>query len=287
MHAASSSLSAAADAQREALESRARNVAQFEQQAVPFAAVPAHSDAAVLATLLDAAGVQPGLSVLDVACGPGLVSLAAATRGARVTGADVTPACVDAARRAAAASGSSTCASFVVAPAEALPLPSSFFDVVLCRYTLHHMTAAQQAAAVGEMSRVAVPGGAVVLCDVAVPDACHAAAYDALERLRDPSHFGVVRGGAAGLAALLREAGLVAAPERCASYDFCSSADAVLGASFPEDDAAGAAWLATLRSHGPGGGLGIRVDMGAGDVEGGALRYAVPVAVEVATKPPA
>ena len=240
----------------------------------------AHSDG--IQQLLDAAGVRPGCTVLDVACGPGLVSLAAAARGASVTGVDVTHACVRTAQAAARAAGHAA-ATFVVAPAEALPLPDAAFNVVPCRYALHHLTAAQQAAAVGEVARVAAPGGVVALADVAVPDVSHARAYDALERLRDSSHAGVVRGGGDGMAALLRRAGLTRLAGRCYTYPFTAAAEQLLAASFPEDPASGDAWLALLRVHGPAGRLGVEVEGLAGE---GLLRYAVPIAVEVACKPP-
>ena len=73
----------------------ALNIDQFSRQAIPFANVLAHSHESTMSLLLDAARVVPGSRVLDVACGPGLVSLAAAERGALVTGVDLTPACIE------------------------------------------------------------------------------------------------------------------------------------------------------------------------------------------------
>jgi ubiquinone/menaquinone biosynthesis C-methylase UbiE len=48
--------------------------------------------------LLGAAGVRAGSRVLDVACGPGFVSEAAAARGARPVGVDIATAMVERAR---------------------------------------------------------------------------------------------------------------------------------------------------------------------------------------------
>jgi 2-polyprenyl-3-methyl-5-hydroxy-6-metoxy-1,4-benzoquinol methylase len=49
--------------------------------------------------LLDAVGVQADTRLLDVACGPGYVSEAAAARGAESVGVDVAEAMIDLARR--------------------------------------------------------------------------------------------------------------------------------------------------------------------------------------------
>lgn len=65
--------------------------------------------------LLDAARVQAGSTVLDVACGPGHVAARAAERGAVASGADLAAAMVDIARR------EHPDIEFVVAPAEQLP----------------------------------------------------------------------------------------------------------------------------------------------------------------------
>jgi 2-polyprenyl-3-methyl-5-hydroxy-6-metoxy-1,4-benzoquinol methylase len=49
--------------------------------------------------LLDAAGVRAGTRLLDLACGPGFVSEAAAERGAEPVGLDVAPGMIEQARR--------------------------------------------------------------------------------------------------------------------------------------------------------------------------------------------
>jgi 2-polyprenyl-3-methyl-5-hydroxy-6-metoxy-1,4-benzoquinol methylase len=47
----------------------------------------------------------PGEDVLDVACGPGVLAIAAAKAGARATGLDAAPALLDLAKARAAAAG--------------------------------------------------------------------------------------------------------------------------------------------------------------------------------------
>ncbi len=51
--------------------------------------------------LVDAAGIEPGQRVLDVAAGTGNASLPAAARGATVTASDLTPELLEAGRRGA------------------------------------------------------------------------------------------------------------------------------------------------------------------------------------------
>ncbi|MEM1348564.1 MAG: class I SAM-dependent methyltransferase [Myxococcota bacterium] len=54
---------------------------------------------------LDHLDLEPGVQLLDVACGTGAVAIAAAQRGARVTGVDLTPSMLEEAKRRAATAG--------------------------------------------------------------------------------------------------------------------------------------------------------------------------------------
>jgi ubiquinone/menaquinone biosynthesis C-methylase UbiE len=68
----------------------------------------------------------------------------------------------------------------------ALPFADEAFDVVTCRFALHHFENPRKALA--EMARVCRPGGRVALCDAVAPaDAAKAFAFNAMERHRDPS----------------------------------------------------------------------------------------------------
>jgi SAM-dependent methyltransferase len=101
--------------------------------------------------LIDAAAVHSGSRLLDVACGPGLVSEAAAARGARPVGLDVAPAMVDRAR--ARCPG----LEFVVGDALRLPFGEASFDAVTMNFGILHVS--QPERALGEARRVLVPGG--------------------------------------------------------------------------------------------------------------------------------
>ena len=73
-------------------------VDQFTRWAKPFADLPVHSDVDGMARTLAAAGIEPDMEVLDVACGPGIVTCAAAPHARHVTGIDLTPAMIEQAR---------------------------------------------------------------------------------------------------------------------------------------------------------------------------------------------
>lgn len=118
-----------------------------------------HIGGPVAADLIEAARPEPGESVLDVACGTGVVTrLAAEMVGSRgsVTGLDVNPGMLAVAR---AETPSEMSVDWHEATAEAMPFADETFDVVLCQMSLQFIP--DKAAALGEMRRVLKPGGRV------------------------------------------------------------------------------------------------------------------------------
>jgi len=101
--------------------------------------------------LLDAAGVHAGSRLLDVACGPGLISEAAAVRGAQPVGLDVASAMVARARERCPG------LTFVEGDAQRLPFPDASFDAVTMNFGILHLS--QPEAALVEARRVLVAGG--------------------------------------------------------------------------------------------------------------------------------
>src|SRR5919204_2864419 len=71
---------------------------QFTRQAVPFSTAPSIKDEQALNLVVEFAGTTANDTVLDVACGPGLLLLAFARVARRAVGIDLTPAMLDRAR---------------------------------------------------------------------------------------------------------------------------------------------------------------------------------------------
>src|SRR5437764_14296190 len=71
---------------------------QFTRQAAPFANSAAMRDEDALRLLVEFSGAGAHDTVLDVACGPGLVVAAFAKLSRHATGIDLTPAMIDKAR---------------------------------------------------------------------------------------------------------------------------------------------------------------------------------------------
>lgn len=109
------------------------------------------------ALLVDYAGVRAGRTVLDVACGTGVVAVTAAQRGATVCGLDLSPVLLDDARKNAAIIG--TAIEFVEGDVEALPYPDASFDVVVSQFG--HIFAPRPEVAIAEMLRVLKTGGLI------------------------------------------------------------------------------------------------------------------------------
>lgn len=107
--------------------------------------------------LVKRAGVEPGMDVLDVACGTGNATIPAARVGARVTGLDLVPDLLAVARERAA--DAMVEVDWVEGDAQELPFEAGSFDRVLS--TFGHMFAPDHARTAAELVRVARPGGAI------------------------------------------------------------------------------------------------------------------------------
>ena len=101
--------------------------------------------------LLDAAQLAPSMSILDVGCGPGYVSTAAAERGAIPTGVDFSKEMIAIARRMFPQ------LQFRQGDAQDLPFDDASFDRVIANFALLHV--AEPERAFMDANRVLKPGG--------------------------------------------------------------------------------------------------------------------------------
>jgi ubiquinone/menaquinone biosynthesis C-methylase UbiE len=168
-----------------AVEQRRLILEQFTKQAVPFSQMPPHSNEEANRLVIDLARVGRGDTVLDVACGPGLVACSLAKVARHVTGIDLTPAMIEQAR----ARQEATCLTnltWVVGDVTPLAFPDAAFSVVVSRYAFHHFL--DPKAVLAEKVRVCSPGGRVAVIDVFTSSPEQGQAYNRVEKLRDPSH---------------------------------------------------------------------------------------------------
>jgi SAM-dependent methyltransferase len=109
--------------------------------------------------LVDAADLQAGWHVLDVASGTGNAAIAAARLGCTAVGVDYVPTLLERGRRRAAAEGLTVV--MVEGDAEALPFADQTFDAVTSVFG--SMFAPDQERAASELVRVGRPGGTIAL----------------------------------------------------------------------------------------------------------------------------
>jgi SAM-dependent methyltransferase len=109
--------------------------------------------------------LRPGMSLLDVGCGPGTITADLARRLApgRVVGIDASASVIDEARSLAGGAGGGPPVAFEVGDLYRLPFEDGAFDVVHAHQVLQHV--ASPLAALAEMRRVCRPGGMVAVRD--------------------------------------------------------------------------------------------------------------------------
>jgi ubiquinone/menaquinone biosynthesis C-methylase UbiE len=159
---------------------------QFTRQATPFSTADTITDASALRMIVDAARPKPGDTVLDLACGGGIIVCAFAPEVRHATGVDMTPAMLDRARQLAAEKGLAN-VSWEQGDVGSLPYADGAFDIVVTRFSMHHFL--DPLAVLREMVRVCAPGGRIVVVDMhASEEPAKAAEWNRAEKLRDPSH---------------------------------------------------------------------------------------------------
>lgn len=108
-------------------------------------------------------GLKPGMHVLDVACGTGLVAVEAA----KILGTAENITCLDPSAGMLAVARQKLNATFVQGRAEALPFPDNSFDFLTMGYALRHVTDLETT--FREYHRVLRPGATALILEVTKP----------------------------------------------------------------------------------------------------------------------
>jgi ubiquinone/menaquinone biosynthesis C-methylase UbiE len=245
---------------------------QFTRQAVPFGTAPSIKDEAALKLIVEWSGAGPDDTVLDVACGPGLVVCAFARVVKHATGIDITPAMLDRARAQAA---EQKLTNITWQQGDVLPLPyaDGSFTIVTSRFAFHHFL--EPLAVLRQMVRVCAPGRTVVVVDSA-PAPETADAFNRMEVVRDPSHVRAMP--EAEHLELFRAAGLPA--PRVTHYRLEGELEGLIARSFPkpgDDETLRRIFADSLATDA----LGIQTRRDAD----GKVRFGYPVAVLAARRP--
>ena len=182
-------------------ENRVRD--EFTRQAETFSASVVITDTALTQRFIAALGEAAQGSVLDVACGPGILSAAIAKSARDVVAFDLTPQMLTkAAQRCSEAELNNV--TFREGNAAELPFANAAFDAVVTRLSVHHFDRPKRV--IEEIFRVLRPGGTFVVADVISSEVpAEAELQNAIEILRDPSHVRMLPGSE--LTSLVKEAG--------------------------------------------------------------------------------
>jgi ubiquinone/menaquinone biosynthesis C-methylase UbiE len=199
---------------------------QFTKQAEPFLQRHENSHEDLLQLMVECASVRRQDTILDIACGPGIVSCYFARYASHVTGLDIVPAMLERARRLQT-ERHLTNLDWALGESTALPFHNDFFDRVVTRFSFHHYMEPQ--VAIAEMMRVCKPGGIVLVADVA-PASDAQDRFNHWEILRDPSHTRALT--ELEQESLGEKAGLQLA--RKANFRMHMNLEDLLGSSFPK-----------------------------------------------------
>jgi ubiquinone/menaquinone biosynthesis C-methylase UbiE len=160
---------------------------EFTRQAADYASAPVIVDAEHLRKLVELVAPPPDARVLEVATGPGHVAMAFAAVCREVVGIDLTEAPLKLAEKMRVDRGLAN-VRFQNGDVESrLPFNDGEFDVVVCRFAIHHFAAPEKV--IAEMARVCRIDGLVAIEDLLASEQPERAAYyNQFERLRDTSH---------------------------------------------------------------------------------------------------
>ncbi len=159
---------------------------EFKRQAETLSVASVFTDSGILEQIHAAIGPTRTMRLLDLGCGPGIVTAALAPDVKEVVAYDLTPEMLDKAKRRCKEAGLKN-VRFELGRAEQIPFEEESFDCVVTRLTIHHFLDPHRV--MNEVVRVTRRGGKVVVADVVSSEnEEEATLHNALETLRDPTH---------------------------------------------------------------------------------------------------
>ena len=200
-------------------------ISQFTKQALPFSQMSQHSNHYELELMFELSDPQIDDSVLDVACGPGIIACEFAKKVFHVTGIDITPAMIEEAKNLQRERKIDN-VNWRLGDVTKLPFEDESFSLVVTRYSFHHLIDQKQV--LEEMKRVCKPNGKILIIDV-TPDKDKIDAYNYVEKLRDSSHAGALTFDK--LKGLMYEAGLTNL--KSIHHELETGLESILKSSFP------------------------------------------------------
>ena len=156
----------------------------FSKHAEPYSVSASHASGMDLDELIESLHIAGDDIAIDVATGTGFTAFRLAEKAKTVIGLDLTREMEDQAVRLQTQRGLAA-VQFVLGNSEVLPFGSASSTIVTCRRAAHHFR--RKELFLAEAFRVLAAGGRIGISDMIAPDGFRDE-YNALERIRDPTH---------------------------------------------------------------------------------------------------
>lgn len=156
----------------------------FAKHAGAYSVSPSHASGSDLDLLINSLHIMNDDRAIDIATGTGFTAFRLAKEANLVIGLDLTREMEDQAVRLQSQQ-ESRIVQFVLGNSEMLPFADMCSTVVTCRRAAHHFQRKERFLA--ESFRVLARGGRLGISDMVAPDGFRDE-YNALERMRDPTH---------------------------------------------------------------------------------------------------
>ena len=157
---------------------------EFAKQSSTLESSNIFTDSEITEKIKKALDVKNQMTILDLGCGPGILTSCIAPFSKIIVGFDLTP---EMTTKAKVRCSTSKNAVFLIGDAECLPFKNDSFDRIVTRLTLHHFINVEKV--LSEMYRVLKVGGKAIILDIVSSEKKdEAEIHNALEKIRDPSH---------------------------------------------------------------------------------------------------